>query len=135
MALATRQNCFSPAFIWMIGRGPLEGGGIFEIDGELVGPGNPGNKIFLANREHALDETGNFWPILFHAFHDERSGRASIHLKLGEAVHVRVVPVKAGRLRERNGGVVLEGVVDSGLNQGFEHIVLMQTGGMLSPWK
>ena len=88
---------------------------------------DPGNEILLANGKHALGKTRHFWMDLLHTLHDQGSGSAAVHLKLGEAVHVGVIPIQARRLVRRNRDLVLE-ARRTRLNQGGEHIVLMAIG-------
>jgi DMSO reductase family type II enzyme iron-sulfur subunit len=56
------------------------------------------------------------------------SGRAAIHLELGESMHVRVVPIEARRLVQGNLHLVLK-TRSVGLDQSVDHVILMADRG------
>ena len=68
------------------------------VERQLIGSGDPGNQILLANDEYALGKSRHFGADLLHPFDDQRPGSAAVHLEFGESVHVRVVPIQARRL-------------------------------------
>ncbi len=72
------------------------------VNRQLIRTGHPGNQILLPNYEHALDKPGDLGANFIHALDDQGPRRAAVHLKLGEAVHVRMVPIQSRRLGGRN---------------------------------
>src|ERR1700728_3406342 len=100
------------------------GSGNLIVQRKLVRPGNPRNQILLTYHENALSESSHFGTNLFHAFNNQRSRGPAIHLKLGEAVHVGVVPVEARWLRGWNLDAELK-ARRARLNQCGKNIILM----------
>ncbi len=94
---------------------------------QQIGTGDPRNQILLANYEDAFGKPRNFGADLFHSIHYQSAGRAAVHLKLGEAVNVRMVPIQSGRLRRGNVQAVLEACA-ARLNQSVDDVVLMADG-------
>ncbi len=82
------------------------------------------DEILVADHEHALGQAGELWIGALDAFDDDGAGSSAEHLRLAEAVQMRVIPIEAGRRVVRNPQAIVEWRV-VGLDRGLQHVVLV----------
>src|SRR5580704_10531490 len=81
-------------------------------------------QFLVADDEDAFWETRQLLVRALDAFDYQGSRGSSEHLRIREAVDMRVIPVQAGRLVGRNSKIVLKWRI-SGLNCSMENVVLV----------
>ena len=88
----------------------------------------------VADDKGALGQAGQCGIDILQAFDDQRAGGAALHLALGEAMRVGMVPVESWGLVLRNLHVVIEALAR--LDQRVDHLILpADRRHVLVPWK